>query len=189
MLVTVERYRAITGDDTTADETVTARLEEATEALEDILDRPLAAVERTEALFPTRDGRLWPRATPITVGDGYTIDGHALIGTAPWPTGSWSDEPGTVSVTYTGGFVERTGNPDATNRLPSYIERDLAHAAKALARTPSTTSIPAGATSASVGDVTVSFGQGGASGDPDQLRGVWSRRTLAWRYAPVGTRL
>ncbi|MBP8949638.1 MAG: hypothetical protein KBG73_12420, partial [Candidatus Promineofilum sp.] len=44
-----------------------------------------------------------------------------------------SDLPATVSVTYTGGWVERTANPSATNRLPVSLEYDLAHAAYPLA--------------------------------------------------------
>lgn len=188
LLVTLARYRAITGDTTTNDSTVTARIEEATEALADELGRPLEHDERTESLFPTRDGYLWPKATPITDGGDYEVDGHGLKSTTPWPVGSFFGEPGYVSVTYSGGFVERTANPDATNRLPSYMERDIAFAAKALIDADTPLAVPAGATSATVGDVAVSYGPGGAPGSVDALTGAWSRRTLSWRYAPVGTR-
>jgi hypothetical protein len=190
VLVTVASYRRITDDSTTAEAVVTARLEEAIEALEDVLDRPLAEAERTERLYPTRDGRLWPKAVPVTDGGDYTVDGHALRSAAPF--GGWSgfvvgDE--SVEVTYTGGWVERTANPTEGNRLPEYIERDLAWAAHRLEHQGVTSQVPAGVISASLGDVALGWGPGGAPGGTDALSSVWSRRTLSWRYRPIGTRL
>ena len=66
MLVTVARYRAITGDNATPAVTVSAKIELAQELLADALDRELEEAERTETLWPTRDGYLWPSCTPIT---------------------------------------------------------------------------------------------------------------------------
>lgn len=177
MIISLARYRVITGDSTTSDALATARIEEATELLEDALDRELAEASRTESLFPTRDGRLWPRCTPITSAGGWTIDGETLIG--PFGPG-WPNDTGRVSVTYTGGFVERTANPTATNRLPSYVERDIAFAALALAP-PTTSSVPAGAVSVRLGDAAVTFGPNGAPA-PGVGQVRWSRRTLSWRY-------
>ncbi len=184
LLVTIERYQAITGNYDSDSPSISARIEEAQDMLEEALDRGLHAVERTERLVPTRDGWLWPRCVPITVATGYTIDGDGLRG----PFGpAWPDETGRVTVTYTGGWVERTANPNATNRLPVYVERDIAFAAFALAAyEPSDHgqivphNFPAGATSVRLGDAAVTFGPDGPARPEDQIR--WSRRTLAWKH-------
>jgi hypothetical protein len=174
-LVTIARYRAITGDTATDAVTASAAIELAEELLADVLDRELASVERTETLWPTRDGYVWPSCVPITVATGYTIDGDGLVGVlGP----AWPDITGSVDVTYTGGWVERTANPTAPNRLPSYLERDLAFAARALVA-PEVAQYPAGATSVSLGDASVSFGPDGAPAPGSGVR--WSRATLRHR--------
>lgn len=189
MLLTVERYRAITGDTTSTPSEVTARIELAEGELAEVLDRPLAHSARTETLTPTRDGRLWPRATPITVADGWTIDGISLIGPGPLSAPmTWPDQPTSIEVTYSGGWVERTANPAAANAVPACVERDLAVAAYVVGHpTALTSTIPAGATSVRLGDAAVTFGASGASGNVvgDQLRKAWSRRTLGYRYRVV----
>lgn len=190
-LVTVERYALITGDTVSSASQVSARIEDAVALLEEELGRPLASVERTEDMWPTRDGMLWPRATPVTVApDDYTINGYGLTGAGAWPSGvNWFTGPSTpVSVTYTGGYVERTANPTATNRLPACIERDLAWAAYRLGHPATALSfVPAGASSVSLGDASISWGSGGAPGAAaDLLVGAWSRQTLAYRYVRVG---
>lgn len=181
MLLTEARYRAITGD-ATAWSTVSARVEEAVELLEEDLDRGLAVAERTELLHPTRDGWLWPHSTPIVTATGWTVDGLGVYG-AFGP--GWPDSTGRVSVTYTGGWVERSANPNAPNRLPVCIERDLAFAAFTLEQAdPSATSdYPAGVTSVRLGDAAVTFGPEGAPGATSDAQVVrWSRKTLAYRY-------
>jgi len=176
-LVTFARYRAITGDIETTEAAVTARIELAIDRLEEVLDRPLESAERTETMWPTRDGKLWPRATPVTDPGDYTVDGLALKWAVP---GVDMFGSATVDVTYTGGWVERTANPTATNRLPPCIEEDLAWAAYALLHPAPTLDVPAGATAVSVGDVSVSFAGGAPGANRSGIR--WSRRTLAYRY-------
>jgi hypothetical protein len=182
MLVTVDRYRAITGDQTTAASAVSALIEEATEELAEVLDRPLEHGTRTERLIATRDGRLWPRAIPITAATGWTIDGLALLGAQAldWPGGNdaWPfTEAAGVDVEYSGGWTEAT--------VPKCIERDIAAAAKILG-TPNAGGIvvPAGANRVQVGDVSVAWKDGAPSGGAlsTALSGVWSRRTLSYRY-------
>lgn len=187
-LVTVARYRAITGDQVTASALVEDRLDEAVELLEEVLGRPLASAERTEQCWPTRDGRLWPRVTPITAAAGYDIDGNALL-----PSAFTSFDPTarttTVTVTYTGGYVERTANPASVNRLPSCIERDLAWVAKALGATDAAglvAGLPPGARSVSLGDLSITFADSADSADPSTMGIRWSKRTLAHRYTRVG---
>lgn len=175
-LVTLARYRAITGDTATADTAVTALIEEATLKLEEDLGRPLESAERIEAMWPDRNGWLFPLALPITVAAGWTIDGNALRGGA-WPLTSWPESTDYVSVTYTGGYVERTANPTAPNALPLCIERDIAWAAYTLAN-PESIPIPSGASSVSVGDISISFGSRGVRATGDDLRIRWSRSTL-----------
>lgn len=177
MLITVATYRAITGDTATPATTVSALVEQAEELLADALDRPLDEASRTEKLLPTRDGWVWPRATPImSVAGEWTIDGEGLWG-AFGP--GWPDLTGRVEVTSTGGWVERTAHPTATNRLPAVIERDLAVVVHQLATTD-TADYPAGATSVRLGDAAVTFGADGAPRPGAQVR--WSRSTLAYRY-------
>lgn len=182
MILTVDRYRSITGDEDTAASAVSARIEEAVELLEEYLDRPLESAERTETLQPDRRGRLWPRATPISDGGTYEPDGLALIGSSPTWTWGLIDPTTGVAVTYTGGWTEDT--------LPGCIARDLAYAAYQLEhpRALGTSEYPAGATSVRLGDAAVTFGSGGAgavgTGDSDSW---WSKRTRSYRYAPIGT--
>lgn len=177
-LVTVARYRAITGDTDTTEGIVSARIELAIDRLEEVLDRPLESAERTETLTPTRDGKLWPSAVPVTDPGDYTVDGLALKWAVPGVDMFGST---TVDVTYTGGWVERTANPTAVNRLPACIEEDLAWAAWSLGHSDDVVQAPAGATAVQLGDVSVSFGPNGAPGvNRSGIR--WSRRTLAYRY-------
>lgn len=185
MLITIERYRAITGDETTNAATVSARIEEAVELLEERLDRKLESAERTERMFPTRDGSLWPHAIPVTDGGDYTVDGYRLM--SFWPAPNWpSTQPG-LDVVYTGGWVERSANPDAVNALPTHIERDLAWAAFALGQTAQTrqlVGVASGASSVRLGDAAITFGSGGAKARTDVI--PWSRRTLSYRYVRIG---
>jgi hypothetical protein len=179
-MITALRYAEITGDTDSYATDVTARIEEAVEMLEDYLDRPLESDERTEAMRPDRHGRLWPKATPITDGGDYEIDGLALLSASPFAIGFIGSEV-TVEVTYTGGWTADT--------LPSCIERDLAFAAYRLLHPPTlgSSEFPDGATSVRLGDAAVTFGPGGAgvvAGDTDSW---WSRRTRAYRYASVHT--
>lgn len=186
-LVTVATYRLTTGDHTTDPVTVSALIEQAQDDLADALDRPLEHGSYTETLHPTRDGYLWPKATPITAATGYTIDGLGLRGRF---LGILSDQilgGGScgVSVEYSGGWVERTADPAAANRLPKCIETDLCWAAHAMREQAATSAVPAGARSVSLGDASVTFGPDGAP-RPGDARVVWSRRTLGYRYRVIG---
>jgi len=189
-LVTIARYRAITGDATTSGSDVSARIEEAVDLLEDELDRPLTEAERTETMYPTRDGSLWPHAIPLVTCADYTIDGYRLYGSsAPFPATDVLGDPTGVSVIYTGGWVERSANPTADNRLPVFIERDLAWAAYALGQTEpgrQALAVPPGASSVSLGDVSVSFANGRTASAPGEANIVWSPKTLRYRYQRIG---
>lgn len=191
-LVTVARYQEITGDTTTAASAVSARIEDATDLLEaELGGRLLRSEERTEQMYRDRLGRLYPRALPITDGGTYTVDGATLRGGSPlaWPD-IITDPFDSVAVTYTGGYVERTANPTAANRLPVYVEYDIAWAAYQLLHPSAATalvSIPAGASSASLGDASVSSSSGALSvGMTAVVDGIWSRDTLRLRRTRIG---
>lgn len=186
-LVTVARYQTITGDTTTASALVEERLAEAVELLEEELGRPLAEAERTEAVWSDRQGRLYPAATPIVTAEGWTIDGVTLVGASVW--GDWwdgDDSAETTTITYTGGFVERTANPDAPNRLPVVIERDLAWCAWRLGQDPNTTlaALPANVSQVNLGDASISARSGSLATAATAVDG-WSAATLAYRRRPV----
>lgn len=178
-MITAVRYSEITGDTTTAATAVSARVEDAVELLEDYLDRPLAHGERTESLIPDRFGRLWPKATPISDGGDYTVEGLALVGPGPFGLSGFIDPTDSIEVTYSGGWTVDT--------LPSCIERDLAWATYRLLHPESVaplTTIAAGATSARLGDAALTWGAGGRPA-PQDTDGWWSRRTRGYRYAPI----
>ncbi len=183
LLVTVARYRVITGDTTTAASAASAAIEDATSLLSEALGRPeaLKSEARTETMHVDTAGVVRPLAVPVTVAAGYDFDTAALYGASPDSTPfrgiEASDLPATVSVTYTGGWVERTANPSAANRLPSAMEIDIAHAAYRLTH-PTIGSVPAGASSVSLGDASVSYGPSGAPSGADV---TWSRQTMRWR--------
>lgn len=190
MLVTAVRYAAITGDISSAASAVSGWIGDATEQLEDHLDRKLESAARTERMYPTRDGSLWPHAIPVTVAAGYTIDGHRLSGTWLNPVVDLINPTRLgIDVTYTGGWVERTANPTATNRLPTCIETDLAIAAFLIGHpVPLATQLAAqqpGATSVRLGDAAVTYGPNGAPA-PRPTRIVWSAPTCAYRYLRIG---
>jgi hypothetical protein len=175
-LLTITRYRAITGDQASPAILVSARIEDAQDQLTEALGR--AGVEQasyTERLRPDRAGMVWPTVTPILTAPGWTIDGHGLLA-GPVVL----DDVGTISVTYTGGWVERSANPSATNRLPACIEEDLAWAVRSMVTSTNATGFPQGAVSVTLGDASVNFGPNGAPA-PGAQRVTWSRRTL--RYA------
>jgi len=177
-LLTVARYVTITGDDTTDPGTASARIEDAEAELEEVLDRPLAEAERTEAMRPDRGGMLWPKATPIDEATGYIVDGVGLRADNAGIVPSFVSGSTTVSVTYTGGWTAAT--------VPRSIERDLAWATYALLN-PDTlrerAAMPSNATSVRLGDVGITFGAGGANALGD-IAIQWSQRTLSYRYSP-----
>lgn len=188
LLVTVDRYQVITGDTASAASAVTGALIDAQALLEEELDRGLDEQSRAERMYPDSQGRLYPKCTPITVPpSGLLVDGNMLYSSSPFRAvpefifeGNW------VDLTYTGGYVERTANPDATNRLPEHVERDLAWCAfRALnpAAFQAYALMPAGASRVDMGDAMVMFGNRGAPGEvrvgSDGLTDpVWSRATM-----------
>lgn len=190
-MISVERYRQITGDLDSNDPEVERCVTDAVELLQEYLGRELAEAERTEAMRPDRQGRLWPKVTPILIATGYTIDGLALVGSSPFsPAVDFIDPTSSIEVTYTGGWVDQSVDgydTAATNQPPGCIVRDLALAAHRLAHPAVVSSdFPEGATSVRLGDAAVTFGPSGA-GAVTSTDSWWSRRTRGYRYAPIHT--
>jgi hypothetical protein len=168
MLVTVDRYQTITSDLSTASGAVASALTDAQLLLEERLGRPLEQDERTERarMFQERRGMaVYPQALPlISVSDpsGASIEGAAFVGGSPtsWADFAWSD--GYRDITYVGGYDPAETDPNEEDFLPRTLERAIAWAAYAdLQSAAVTASLPAGVTSARVGDVALTWGGGG----------------------------
>ncbi len=191
LLVLQAAYERITGDVASAEADVTAALDEAQALLEDQLGRELASKVRLERMYPDTSGRVYPHVTPVTVPPpGLLIDGDTLYSIGPFPQvpsfifeGNWAD------LTYTGGYVERSANPTASNRLPEHVERDLCWCAFRILRPAQFAALagmPAGASRVVLGDAQVAFGN---KGQPGEVRigsdgvtdPVWSKATLRLR--------
>lgn len=152
-LVTVGRYRELTKDEDSPNEEIASLLAGAQSIVEDYLHRYLESDERTETLTVYRGGRVYPSATPITaVGDGYEIDGYAIIGASPafpdyWDTPSYVGQ--VAQVTYTGGYT--------ADNVPYSIELGIARVAKYLLGLVSTDSLDPGIKRLSVEGYSVEF--------------------------------
>jgi hypothetical protein len=164
--VTVAGYRLRTGDNTSDGGAVSGSLVEAESLMEEELRRELPSESRSEAMIiHDCDGRMYPKAWPITVCTTNTIDGRTLLGGSP-DLGTWlglidTDYSVTrrATITYTGGFTAAT--------LPVTLAHAIYDLARALVADASP--IPVGATSVSVGDVSVSYGSPSSSGGIDAL--------------------
>jgi hypothetical protein len=186
-LVTNERYVALTGDSDSSKNAITQALIDAQEMLEESLGRGLAEEERTERLpiyysSVFDGGRVYPRCTPITTADDYTIvDSYTLSGASPSDTPFFGTTDQYGEITYTGGYIERTAvddeNPNPTNKLPAYVESDIIWAAYSLLHAAVMSQIPNGAKSVSVGDLSVTFNTEAGSKASTSI--VFSRKTAS----------
>lgn len=161
MICSVARYQTHTLDTTTASASVTAVLVVAQDLVEEALDRRLDRAERTETCLIHSDGRIYPRAVPVTTPPTGTVTefhGRAILG-----AGADTSDPVTIleaevampvaTITYTGGYqTYEDGTTDT--RVPVTIEREIALIAQALL---SPVSLPGGATSVRVGDAAASY--------------------------------
>lgn len=182
MLISVARYRAITSDTASATAVVTEAIEDAQSQLEEQLGRGLELDERTERVRVFPDGAIYPRCTPlVAVPDGSEIQGVAVIGGGPHSS-ALVDPDTHTTLTYTGGY-----NPDETDRsavtfVPVELARAIAWAARAILTPGDGLEVPPGATSVSVGDVSISWGP---AGSPTTGEVTFPRSLLRrYRYRP-----
>lgn len=173
MLVTVERYRIVTGDTTTAASAVSAAIEEATDLLSEDLGWQIEEDERTETLNVI-DGRVYPSAVPITaVEAGQTIDGYSVTGAAPlgsdFLTEGFEGDVHRATLTYTGGWTADT--------LPSSIRRAICWAARGILTPSAAEAVPDGATSVRLGDASVTY----ATAQTRATTGItWPPKVMRW---------
>lgn len=180
-LVLPATYAIVTGDTTSGNTAVEDALADATALLEEKLERKLAEQELTERLLPDSEGRLYPTVTPIVSAPGFTVYGDVIVGGPFWTSPGFTLYDPRAQVTYTGGYVERSANPTAANILPKHVEIDLCWAAYTLLHPAELAAIqaaPAGASSRSVGDASVTLKQGAPDNPSDVLASTWSRDTL-----------
>lgn len=176
-LVTVQEYRDITRDVNTAAEEVSARIEEATDLVEEYLQRRLRFGTYTEELEIWDAAYAYPEVTPIVSvpsGASYAIDVGAVrfrsvlsdLSLNDWlwyadPPGGIVNSPGIrplyATLVYDGGYTNAT--------CPQTLKRGIARVARGLVVTNPQRVL--GATSISVGDVSVSYPK--AIGDIDVL--------------------
>lgn len=181
-MISVARYRSLTGDTASVTDDVEDAIVDAQALLEEFLGRPLEVAERTESMRFDRGGTLWPKATPLLEAEGWTIAGLGLTGTRV----GWFWGTDAIDVTYTGGWASPDDvDPDA-EVLPTCLQRDIAMAAFRLLHPQIATQVQIipGADSVRLGDAAVS-GKGLAGGESTDS--WWSRRTRGYRYAPVST--
>lgn len=186
MLVSIARYRDITGDESSASGVVEGALVDAQALLEEELRRPLETDTRTErcrVFGEARGATVYPSATPITSvtsPSGASVVGHAVLGgsAVSGPPYFLTDPDGFAEVTYVGGYDPNASAGD-DDYLPVTLQRAIAWAAKALVSPSDFAAVPAGATSASVGDVSLTWGPGGSPGQGEVV--FSSRLVRRWR--------
>lgn len=180
MLVSVSTYQTITGDVSSATSQVEDALLLAQRELEEYLGRGLESLERTERCRVFPDGRMYPRCTPITaVPDGSTVYGAGVAAGGEAVTTSWLTPDTHADLTYTGGYDPAEDDMAEATYVPVTLQRAVSWAAKAVLTPADGLEIPDGATSISVGDVSVSWGAGGS---PATGEIGWPDRVRRWRW-------
>lgn len=188
-VVSAARYRIVTLDTTSTDSQVTARIETAEALVSEWLRRPLEREERTEKVRVLPDGRSYPKATPIdsvSVPTGGLVEDTATLHAVTPDSFPWFDEPyqpyghPRSTITYIGGWLGRDDPAaDDTTRLPATVERYISMLACALAG-PGESGYPAGATSVTLGDASITFAA--PSDDLDVLVPGTTRALKPWRW-------
>ena len=170
LLLTAERYTAITGGTTSAASAVSARLEDAQGLLASALSRPRIDLgEVTETLPLSPRGTATPSVLPVVTPPTGVVYRLGAFEDCPPDNGPFPTSPYTTTVTYTGGWDDTT--------VPVAVEIDLAWCVWRLLHPSSTT--PAGATSIANGDASMSFAAPSSGSAVDGIG--WSRLTLRHR--------
>lgn len=196
IIVSVAEYRDITCDEATPEATVSARLDEAIDMIGEELDRWLPLDTYTEEVRVV-DGHVYPRAVPVQTvispsGSNAEIEmgGFAVrMGTEVWdPVFNTFGVVGVIDpvtgdvlssthifplIEYEGGFSH--------DELPVTLRREIINLTWHLIRTRPSTLTLAGATSASVGDVSVSYKTSTGTSQLDSYMPGLSRRLSRYR--------
>lgn len=174
------QYRLYTGDLQSYDGAADTALVNSQSYVEDQTERYLESDTYTETLEVKSNGRVYPRALPLTSVSsptGATIEGPAILGAGYGWDSVDIDTSNTLTlvprylvsratVTYIGGYGEGEAPIDLVKLIANIAYADM-HPQPALA----------GASSISVGDVTVTGSSGSYS--RDIVRGLtrWGRRS------------
>lgn len=184
-LLSVPRYREITGDTDTATARAETACVDAQGLLEDFLGRPLEQATYTHRLILESDGNVYPFVTPvISTAAGYTVINSVVYGAIPamvpfiglGPT----SVPYYVDLEYTAGFDPAETDSSVAGFLPRYIERDLAWAANALLHNAAqVAAMSPEAKSMTLGDASIAY----ADDIPSPTLGGfdWSCETARWK--------
>jgi hypothetical protein len=173
MLLDPNRYRLITGDQTTSTSEITAAAETAQDWLEADLGRELEYGVRVDVLEIMPDGTVYPPVLPLHAVDDYEWFAGTVYGVGQALDFTSSQlGPYRATISYTGGY--------AASAVPADIEADLAWATYQILRPADVTAIPAGATSVRLGDAAVTFagpiGRTRGSSTVQWSPGVWRYR-------------
>lgn len=170
LLLTAERYTAITGDSTTDDTAVSARLEDAQGLLASALGRPRIDLgEVTETLPLSPRGTATPGVVPVVTPPTGVVYRLGAFEGCPLDDGPFPTYPYTTTLTYTGGWDSDT--------VPVAVAIDLAWCVWRLLNPTAPT--PPGATSIANGDASMSFAAPSTGSAVDGIG--WSRLTLRHR--------
>lgn len=167
-LIHVADYQWVTKDATTPSANVEHALDDALDLAEDYCNRKFAYAEHTERLYVYRDGKCYPTNTPVaSVSSPANLGATAIQGAGvylgvflPTPAylnaGDWqAGVPPQSDITYMGGFQPYGDSAGPTPALPTTVVRALCRIGWLILHPSSLPGVPAGAKSASVGDVSL----------------------------------
>jgi hypothetical protein len=169
-------YTAVTGDTFTPQAAAEANIRRAQNKAQDLCERTFELGTYTETL-EVIDGKVWPRAYPVSVVDQGTIDGDRQSVTIAQsfsdpipPIALLGTQRQFVTLTYTGGFA-----PVADPWLPGMVPTDLVDVVCELAARYSlpanTVAVPAGVSNVAVnGQSYGGAALGGSSAVPVAIR-------------------
>ena len=189
MLLTVQEYRNFTRDLSTVASEVTARIEVATELVQEETRRTLVETTLTETLELWADsrysfGHVYPSITPVTaVTSGATLDPRfntrVLVDSQPSIIVGvlGLNRPILIDVSYTGGYT--------TTTCPIGLKLAIARLAQAAFSGASSIT---GGTAVHVGDVSVTYNKAAVAGSLDQMVPGISATLRKYRRRTVNVR-
>lgn len=158
-------YVRTTKDRASTPQDVVAALNDALQLIQDELQRTLAFGTHTETLYVYRDGKVYPTNTPLHAVTDPPVAAGAIQGAGVYlgtfivtppiiNTGDWAAAvPPQSTVTYTGGYQPYGTTDGVTKQLPTTLMRAACRVAWLTLHPVALPGVPAGAKSASVGDV------------------------------------
>lgn len=160
LLVDNAFYGRITGDDDAYGAGMADILSDAQKAVEEHCKRKLAYGTYTESVYLYRDGKVYPRNTPLEAmtdpaeitlqGDGAIVNWFIMVENIPW---FFPGYPPQLTVSYRGGYQPYGTTDGPTAELPFKLARAICQVAYNIRHSSQMPNVPLGATSVHVGDV------------------------------------